>query len=188
MFLRSKIALHMIGPVTLISILIAVFTKGRKLDLFSLFDFFYLSSFKAVLSHVFGACMNVISLDHVYSHPLCMSFGFLFFLTEGLLCYNDGSLPQALFPIMKGPSRSLEAQTRKTRVVHRSLQIMGTILILLGLSFVLAHKIRESGKAHRLTGETSSLWHLFPHSWHGWMGLITILVLVAQSVSGVVKV
>ena len=135
----------------------------------------------------------IVLYQHTYSHPLCMSFGFLVFLTEGLLCYNDGSLPQALFPIMKGPSRSLEAQKRKTRVIHRSLQFIGTILIFFGVAFLLAHKVREGSRRKFQTQEEhanqpSSFMILFPHSWHGWMGCFAILILLIQSISGVVKV
>jgi hypothetical protein len=62
----------------------------------------------------------------------------------------------------------------QVRAIHQTLQVGGCGLLLLGCGFIVAYKLRN-----RLP--------LLPHTIHGWLGLLLLLLLCFQAFSGFEK-
>ncbi|KAM9327283.1 transmembrane reductase CYB561D2 [Gastrophryne carolinensis] len=92
-------------------------------------------------------------------HPFLMTLAFSFFMTEAILVFSPDSSP-------------LRSLSRKARVrAHWILQLLALLCALLGVGIIYANKVLH-GKPHFAT-------------WHGLVGLLTILWAVVQNLGGV---
>lgn len=101
-------------------------------------------------------------------HPIFMSVAFALCLPEGLMVYRNKVLFDILSPIMAHGSRT------KIRTIHLTLQMVAGACIALGFLFVVANKA-----AHRR-------W-LLPRTWHGFLGLLIMLLVGVQIAVGRLK-
>ena len=102
-------------------------------------------------------------------HPLCMTIGTIIFIAEGIVAYRSRALVETLAPIMQHSKRV------KVRVLHQTLQMVGSSFLGLGLLFVVAHKT-EYKKS------------IMPQTIHSSIGIIAISLIILQIVVGNQKI
>jgi len=102
-------------------------------------------------------------------HPLFMGIGSLCFFGQGLVAYQNSSLLELFGPIMQTHNKRI-----KVRVIHQSLQLMGSGFIGMGLLFILANKAYEKKS-------------ILPHTLHSLFGTLVIFLIAVQGVSGLQK-
>ena len=98
-------------------------------------------------------------------HPVFMTIGALVFLAEGITTYRNPTLLEVFSPIMQ------HGKKVKVRVIHQSLQIIGSFFIGMGLLFMFANKGFEKKT-------------ILPHTLHSLVGTVAILFLIVQAVAG----
>lgn len=91
-------------------------------------------------------------------HPLLMTLAFSFFMTEAIMVFSPDSILRSL---------SRKARTRAHWVLH----LLAVLCALVGLAVIYANKVLQE-KPHFST-------------WHGLVGLMTVLCTVVQSMGGV---
>mmetsp|Transcript_20824 Transcript_20824/g.24607 ORF Transcript_20824/g.24607 Transcript_20824/m.24607 type:complete len:283 (+) Transcript_20824:64-912(+) len=101
-------------------------------------------------------------------HPILMTIGCVFLMSEGFLVYRNGSLVSIFDPIMAGTSKA------KTRAIHIFLQVMSILFMLVGLIFIVANKLRH-GKS------------IVPSTPHACVGLLAVFFVIVQGIIGPVK-
>ena len=94
-----------------------------------------------------------------------MSIGTLIFFAEGIALYRDRFLIETFSPIMQKTKRS------KSRTIHQSLGIIGSLFLGLGLSFVWTSEVRVRHS-------------ILPNSIHSCFGFIAITLIVLQIIIG----
>ena len=102
-------------------------------------------------------------------HPLCMTVGTIIFICEGIVAYRSRALVETLSPIMQHSKRV------KVRVLHQTLQMIGTSFLGLGLLFIIAHKA-EYKKS------------IMPQTIHSSIGIIAISLIIVQIIIGNQKI
>jgi hypothetical protein len=118
---------------------------------------------------ILGAYLrNKRKLTIFFFHIACMSFGSFLLLANGIVAFRDTFLVDSLSPIMQ------HSKKLKVRVIHRTINIAGSVFIFLGYLFILSDKFEE--------GES-----LLPQSIHGCLGYLVIILIIVQSVSGLDK-
>ena len=101
-------------------------------------------------------------------HPVLMTLGVLSFFAQGIVAYKNKSLLEIFGPIMQHNKRI------KVRVIHQSLQLLGTGFVGMGLLFIFANKAMEKKT-------------IFPHTLHSLFGTLAILLIAIQGASGMQK-
>ena len=94
-----------------------------------------------------------------------MSIGTLIFFAEGIALYRDRFLIETFSPIMQKTKRS------KSRTIHQSLGIIGSLFLGLGLSFVWTSEVRVRHS-------------ILPNSIHSCFGFLVITLIVIQIIIG----
>ena len=84
-----------------------------------------------------------------------MTIGTLIFIAEGISTYRNRVLVETFSPIMAHNARS------KSRSIHQVLQMMGSILLLLGMMFIIANKIENKRSKTSPLRNTSLILSLF---------------------------
>ena len=84
-----------------------------------------------------------------------MTIGTLIFIAEGISTYRNRVLVDTFSPIMAHNARS------KSRSIHQVLQMMGSILLLLGMMFIIANKIEHKRSKTAPLRNTSLILSLF---------------------------
>ena len=101
-------------------------------------------------------------------HPIFMTIGTLCFFAQGIVAYKNNSLLDIFGPIMQHNRRI------KVRVIHQSLQMMGSACIGMGLLFIFANKGMQKKS-------------ILPQTLHSLFGTVAIILIVVQGVSGMQK-
>ena len=118
---------------------------------------------------ILGAYLrNKRKLTIFFFHIACMSIGSFLLLANGIVAFRDTFLVDNLSPIMQ------HSKKLKVRVIHRTINIVGSFLIFFGYLFILSDKFDE--------GES-----LLPESIHGCFGYLVLVLIIVQSVSGLDK-
>lgn len=123
----------------------------------------------AIVFTILGAYLwHKRKLTIFFFHIACMSVGSFLLLANGIVAFRDTFLVDNLSPIMQ------HSKKLKVRVIHRTINIVGSFFIFLGYFFILSDKFEE--------GES-----LLPKSIHGCLGYIVLILIIVQSVSGLDK-
>jgi Eukaryotic cytochrome b561 len=101
------------------------------------------------------------------SHPLFMSIAFAS-MSLGVVAYRNKLLLEIFSPIMQHGS------TTKNRTIHMTLQTLTGGFAVLGLTFIVANKLKAKHSATTL----------IPHTVHSICGTLVLLVISAQIIVG----
>jgi len=130
---------------------------------------FHLIVLMSAIFTVIAVFAKVRGITIFSMHPLCMTVGTMVFISEGIVAYRNRALLETLSPIMQHSKRV------KVRVLHQTLQMIGSAFLGLGLLFVVAHKA-EYKKS------------IVPQTIHSSIGIIAISLIILQIVVGNQKI
>ena len=137
--------------------------------IFDSFIMFHTLTWVGALGLIAVIYAQLLELSLFSLHPTCMIIGSILCIGEGIVSFRNKCLLASFAPIMAGSKRT------KIYSIHRTFQIMGISFITLGFIFIFSSKVRND--------------HLvIPHTPHGLVGMVTILVLYFQMFIGYKKV